>query len=66
VDHVRTQLPYALTTGAIAVLVGYLPTGLGVSPWVLIPLGSLACIAVVMVVGREPDVNASAPTTGSS
>ena len=28
VDHVRTQLPYALLAAGSAVLVGYLPTGL--------------------------------------
>ena len=64
VEHVRTQLPYALTTGAIAILVGYLPTGLGVSPWILIPIGAVACIAVVLVVGRPPDTPAE-PTASS-
>ncbi|MEZ4319117.1 MAG: Na+/H+ antiporter NhaC family protein [Myxococcota bacterium] len=54
VDHVRTQLPYALTTGAIAVLFGYLPVGFGISPWILLPLGGAACIAVVMVLGKPP------------
>ena len=28
VDHVRTQLPYALLAASAAILVGYLPTGL--------------------------------------
>ncbi|MFT4626629.1 MAG: Na+/H+ antiporter NhaC [Myxococcota bacterium] len=50
--HVRTQLPYALTAGAVAVLVGSLPAGFGVTPWVLVPLGALACVGVVLVVGR--------------
>ena len=30
-DHVRTQLPYALITAAVAALLGFLPAGLGVS-----------------------------------
>jgi len=32
IEHVRTQLPYALTVGAISVLFGALPVGFGV-PW---------------------------------
>ncbi len=62
VEHVRTQLPYALTTGTIAILLGYLPIGFGLSPWVLVPTGALACIAVVMVVGRPLEPRDSAET----
>jgi len=54
VDHVKTQLPYALTTGAISIVLGYIPIGLGVSPWGLLPLGAVACVAVVYGVGRVP------------
>jgi Na+/H+ antiporter NhaC len=43
--HVRTQLPYALGAAAIAVLFGYLPAGLGVTPWLLLPAGAVACWA---------------------
>jgi len=32
VHHVRTQLPYALTVGALAFVMGYLPAAFGVSP----------------------------------
>jgi len=37
-DHVRTQLPYALLYGIIALLFGYIPAGFGVNP--------LACVVV--------------------
>ncbi len=30
--HVRTQIPYALFAGTIAILLGYLPAGFGISP----------------------------------
>jgi Na+/H+ antiporter NhaC len=50
--HVKTQLPYALTTGGIAIVLGTLPTGLGVSPLITLPLGLLACWAVVRYVGK--------------
>lgn len=36
-DHVRTQIPYAVITAAVAVVVGFLPAGLGwAAPWSLI------------------------------
>lgn len=52
VTHVRTQLPYALVAGLIALCIGYLPSGVGVSPLLTVPLGFLAVIAVVVLVGR--------------
>ncbi len=53
IDHVRTQLPYALTVGLIGVLVGDLPTGLGWwSPWVGLLLGAILLIAVIVMVGK--------------
>lgn len=37
-DHVRTQLPYALLAAGWACLLGFLPVGYGSSPWIpLIP-----------------------------
>ena len=33
-DHVRTQLPYSLSVGALALFCGYIPAGLGVPPWI--------------------------------
>jgi len=33
IDHVRTQLPYALIVGFTSIILGYLPVGFGVSPW---------------------------------
>lgn len=54
VTHVRTQLPYALTAGTIAVVFGYVPAGFGLSPWAAIGLGGVACVAVVWGIGRVP------------
>jgi Na+/H+ antiporter NhaC len=48
IDHVRTQLPYALLAAAVAVLVGDLPTALwGINPLISIVVG-LAIIWVVL------------------
>ncbi|MFT7521793.1 MAG: Na+/H+ antiporter NhaC [Kiritimatiellia bacterium] len=61
VDHVRTQLPYALIAGLISLLVGYLPAGLGVSPWLLIPIGSAMCVGVVWFFGKQAKANELPP-----
>ncbi len=53
--HVRTQLPYALAAGAIALLLGHLPAGFGLSPWLLLPLGLLGCAATVGLLGKRGD-----------
>jgi Na+/H+ antiporter NhaC len=45
--HVRTQLPYALLGAGLAVALGYLPAGFGVSPWWLLLAGGAACWAVI-------------------
>ena len=52
VSHTRTQLPYACTVGTVALLVGYLPVGLGIPPWVLIPCGVATCVLVIRFLGR--------------
>jgi len=45
VDHVRTQLPYALLAAGIACLVGYLPMGLwGLSEFIAFPLVILSTL----------------------
>jgi Na+/H+ antiporter NhaC len=46
-DHVRTQAPYAFTTGALAVTCGYLPSVL--LDWWSLPL-ALACGAALIAV----------------
>jgi Na+/H+ antiporter NhaC len=43
VDHVRTQLPYALLGAGLAIVVGYLPGFFGgITPWPLLALGLVA------------------------
>jgi len=45
-DHVRTQLPYALLTAGVAVVLGFLPAGLGLSPYWILPTGALALLVL--------------------
>jgi Na+/H+ antiporter NhaC len=56
IDHVRTQLPYALSVGSLSILAGFLATLLG-GGWaicsLLLLLGIAAAYAIVRFVGRR-------------
>ncbi len=54
-DHVNTQLPYALTIGALSVLVGYLPLGLGLPIYIVLPLAIVVTFLIVRFVGKRVD-----------
>lgn len=51
-DHVSTQMPYALTVGAVA-SAGYLLAGFGVNPWIIIILGTIALVSILLVIGKK-------------
>ena len=52
VDHVRTQLPYALTVGGVALFLGTLPAGFGAPWWLMLPLGGVVLYLVVRFIGQ--------------
>ena len=51
-DHVKTQLPYALLGAVVAGVIGFLPAGFGVSSLILLPLGIIVMILVFRVIGK--------------
>jgi Na+/H+ antiporter NhaC len=51
--HVRTQLPYSLTVGAIAFGCGYLPSGFGAPPWVGYVLALIALILLFTFIPKS-------------
>jgi Na+/H+ antiporter NhaC len=55
IDHVRTQLPYALAVGAVAMVVGDVPSSFGLHPVVSLPLGILLLFLLLRFVGRSTD-----------
>lgn len=55
VDHVETQMPYALLTMVVAAFCGYLPAAMGMSPLPLYGVGFIVLLAVLMVIGRNPE-----------
>jgi Na+/H+ antiporter NhaC len=55
IDHVTTQLPYALVVASIALLLGTLPTGFGVPAWLMILIGIATVVASVFILGKKVD-----------
>ena len=53
-QHVSTQMPYALTVGGVALLGGVLPTALGLPSWAAFLLGFAVLGLVVRLVGKKP------------
>lgn len=53
-DHTRTQLPYALVVAGVALLYGFLPAGLGVSPWLILPAGAGVLLLILRLFGKRP------------
>lgn len=57
-DHVKTQLPYALTIAGISIAFGYLPTAFGLNVYIVLAIAFLAVIAVVFIFGKKVDTTA--------
>jgi Na+/H+ antiporter NhaC len=51
IEHVRTQLPYALSVGTVAILFGTLPAGFGMPFWVGLLVGAGLLYGLLRVVG---------------
>ena len=52
-QHVSTQMPYALTVGTVALLVGVMPTAMGLPSWVAFLMGFVVLWLVVRLVGKK-------------
>ncbi len=57
VDHVRTQLPYAILVAVIGMSVGDIPTAFGFSPYLSILIMTIILIAVLFLVGKKSEYN---------
>lgn len=52
IQHVRTQMPYALTVGSVAAFIGILPAAIGLPWWVLYPIAILCLYLIVRYLGK--------------
>jgi Na+/H+ antiporter NhaC len=55
VDHVKTQLPYAVVVAVVALLVGSIPSGYGFPAWLSLPIGLAVLWAALRFLGRPAD-----------
>ena len=55
INHVRTQLPYALTVGGVAISLGTVGTSLGLPPWIAFALAIPALWFLVKFLGESPE-----------
>jgi len=56
IDHVRTQLPYALLVGCLGMALGDIPTAYGFSPYLSLLVGGVLIITTVRFFGRPPEI----------
>ena len=66
IAHVRTQLPYALSLGILAILASSLSVGMGLSPWIFVFLGIFIIVAVVLLLGKRQKGDDDEPQEGSA
>ena len=59
IEHVRTQMPYAMLVGAVAIAAGTIPGGYGFSPWFSILAGIGILFVVLRMFGRQVDADPS-------
>jgi len=68
IEHVRTQLPYALSVGTVAILFGTLPAGFGMPVWGGLLVGGVLLYGLLRTVGTPiptytPDREGATDTT---
>lgn len=65
IDHVKTQLWYAIAVGIISVVFGYIPAGLGMPIYIVLPLGMVAIWATIHFFGKSPEITEKNTSTVS-
>ena len=56
IDHVRTQLPYALLVGSVGVMIGTIPTGFGLPWWLALPISAGILIGIHRFLSKPVDL----------
>jgi Na+/H+ antiporter NhaC len=55
IDHVRTQMPYALVVGGLSIAL-YLPAAFGLNTWVLLGISVLILALIIFLFGRRVEI----------
>lgn len=53
IDHVSTQMPYALLIGAISIVIGYLPVSFGLPVVFSLALGVIFIFIILKIIGKK-------------
>lgn len=53
IEHVRTQIPYALTVGVVALVVGIIPASFGVSSFLTFPIAIALLYLIIRKFGKK-------------
>jgi Na+/H+ antiporter NhaC len=54
IAHVRTQMPYAVGVGVLAMLLGDIPSAYGLSPWISLVVAGAIIVLAVTRFGKRP------------
>ena len=57
IEHVRTQLPYALVVGVVGLVVGTIPGGFGLPPWISIVIGIAVLAGILKTIGKKAEAD---------
>jgi Na+/H+ antiporter NhaC len=64
IDHVRTQLPYAMVVGGVAIVLGLLPIGFGIPWWLCMIVSAAVLVAILWRFGTKSDVHPAGAPAG--
>lgn len=53
IDHVKTQMPYALFIAGITIVFGYIPAGIGLPSYIILPIGVVAITIITRFIGKK-------------
>lgn len=57
IEHVKTQMPYALFVATITIVFGYIPAGFGLPVYLVLPLALISLFLGVQIFGKRIDVS---------
>jgi len=55
IDHVQTQIYYAIFVACVAIFIGYIPAGLGIPWYICIPIGVVVMFIGLRILGEKVD-----------
>ncbi len=64
IEHIRTQMPYALLVGSVAMAAGTIPGGYGLSPLISLPIAIAILVFMLRVLGRKATQPLTAGASG--